>query len=39
MSRIEKRIRKVLSDSLLDNIPKMVDTFVDINKRFHDVIM
>lgn len=31
--------REVLSDSLLDNIPKMVDIFADINKRFYDAIM
>lgn len=31
--------REILSDSLLDNIPKMVDTFADINKRFYDAIM
>lgn len=30
---------KVLTDPLLENIPKMVDTFADINKRFYDSIM
>lgn len=29
----------VLTDPLLENIPKMVDTFADINKRFYDAIM
>ena len=29
----------VLTDTLLENIPKMVDTFADINKRFFDAIM
>lgn len=29
----------VLTDTLLENIPKMVDTFADINKRFYDAIM
>ena len=30
---------KVLTDPLLENIPKMVDAFADINKKFYDAIM
>lgn len=30
--------KNVLSDQLLDNIPKMVDSFADINQRFYDAI-
>lgn len=33
------RNRDVLSSSQLDEIPKMVDTFADINKRFYDAIL
>lgn len=32
------RNKNVLSDPLLDNIPKMVDSFADINQRFYDAI-
>ena len=30
---------KALTDPLLENIPKMVDAFADINKKFYDAIM
>ncbi len=31
--------RNVLNDSSLSNVPKMVDEFANINKRFYDAIM
>lgn len=31
--------RIVLNDPSLSNIPKMVDEFANINKRFYDAIM
>ena len=31
--------RNVLNDPSLSNVPKMVDEFANINKRFYDAIM
>lgn len=31
--------RNVLNDTVLSNIPKMVDTFADINKRFYEAVL
>lgn len=34
-----RKNQRILNDSALDNIPKMVEQFADINKRFYESII
>ena len=34
-----RKNQRLLSDSALDDIPKMVEQFADINKRFYEAVV